>query len=225
MTEPVWGAIFDWDGVIVDSSRHHEESWERLAYEIHKTLPSDHFKKGFGMKNEFIIPNLLNWTQEPAEIHRLSLRKEELYRVVVAERGIQPLPGVLNFLQWLKTENIPSVIGSSTHRLNIQTALDAMKLSVFFKDITSAEDVIHGKPAPDVFLKASRKLGLPPERCVVFEDALVGIQAARAAGIKVVAVTTTHPAHSLTEADFVTDRLDTLKGSFFQKLLGVQDPV
>ncbi|MGB8166943.1 MAG: hypothetical protein WCF18_05590 [Chthoniobacteraceae bacterium] len=78
MHSATWGAIFDWDGVVIDSSKHHEESWERLARELGHTLAPDHFKKGFGRKNEFIIPNLLHWTSEPAEIHRISLRKEAL---------------------------------------------------------------------------------------------------------------------------------------------------
>src|SRR4029434_823236 len=71
-----WGAIFDWDGVIIDSSSHHEESWERLARETRRALPPGHFKKGFGRKNEFIIPEILEWTREAAEIARLSLRNE-----------------------------------------------------------------------------------------------------------------------------------------------------
>ena len=87
-----WGALFDWDGVIIDSSSHHEESWERLAREEARTLPPDHFKKGFGRKNEFIIPKLLGWAHDPAEIRRISLRKEALYRDVVAERGLSALP-------------------------------------------------------------------------------------------------------------------------------------
>jgi beta-phosphoglucomutase-like phosphatase (HAD superfamily) len=74
------GAIFDWDGVIIDSSSHHEESWERLAKETGFALPEGHFKKGFGMTNEFIIPNVQKWTDRPEEIKKLSLRQEELYR-------------------------------------------------------------------------------------------------------------------------------------------------
>jgi beta-phosphoglucomutase-like phosphatase (HAD superfamily) len=93
------GAIFDWDGVIVDSSSHHEESWERLAKETGFTLPEGHFRRGFGMKNEFIIPNLLNWSNRPPEIRQLSLRKEELYREILLEWGIiRSLPGVIEWL-------------------------------------------------------------------------------------------------------------------------------
>ena len=71
------GAIFDWDGVIINSAPHHERSWERLAAEQKRTLPEDHFKRGFGMKNEFIIPELLGWTDDPAEIETLSILKYE----------------------------------------------------------------------------------------------------------------------------------------------------
>ena len=94
MLDGTLGAIFDWDGVILASSSHHEESWVRLAKETGFTLPDGHFKKGFGMKNEFIIPNLLNWSNRPDEIRQLSLRKEALYREILLEWGIHPLPGV-----------------------------------------------------------------------------------------------------------------------------------
>lgn len=100
------GAIFDWDGVIVDSSSHHEESWERLAMETGFTLPEGHFRKGFGMKNEFIIPNLLNWSNRAQEIRQLSLRKEELYREILLEWGIRPLPGVIEWLTELRQHGI-----------------------------------------------------------------------------------------------------------------------
>jgi beta-phosphoglucomutase-like phosphatase (HAD superfamily) len=96
------GAIFDWDGVIINSAVHHEESWERLARETGKTLPKDHFKRGFGMKNEVIIPELLGWTSNPAEVGVLSLRKEAIYREVVRERGIAALPGVEAWLRTLR---------------------------------------------------------------------------------------------------------------------------
>src|ERR1700750_599028 len=88
------GAIFDWDGVVIDSSSHHEESWERLARAISKPLGPDTVKRVCGMKNEFIIPSILSWTEDAGEIKRFSLRKEALYRDVVKERGLAPLPGV-----------------------------------------------------------------------------------------------------------------------------------
>lgn len=209
-TKP-WGAVFDWDGVIIDSSKQHESSWEMLAAELAKDLPADHFIRGFGMKNEVIIPNLLGWTSDLEEIRRLSLRKEALYREVIQARGVFALPGVEPWLQALEKAGIPCVIGSSTHRKNIEVSLEKLEFHRYFREMVAAEDVSHGKPHPEVFLKAAEKIGVPPERCVVFEDAHVGIRAARAAGMKVVAVATTHREEELTAADRVVRRLDELK--------------
>ena len=207
MPGPDWGAIFDWDGVIIDSSRAHEESWDRLAREEGRPLPPGHFQRSFGMRNEQIIPELLAWTREPQEIRRLSLRKEELYRLIIQKRGLTPLPGAAQLLAELQAHSIPRAIGSSTHRLNITTALDALGLRNVFQHIVCSEDVAQGKPNPEIFLTAARRLGLPPQRCVVFEDALVGLQAARAAGMKAVAVAGTYPAASLQPADRVVHSL------------------
>jgi len=204
------GAVFDWDGVIVDSSVQHERSWERLAVEENKELPSGHFEKSFGMKNERVIPDVLGWTDRPEEIQRLSLRKEALYRVLVQETGLSPLPGTRTFLSRLAEAGIPCVIGSSTHRLNIETTLDVMDLRGFFQDIVSAEDVSHGKPDPEVFLTAATRINRQPEACFVFEDAHVGIEAGLAGGFAVIGVASTHPRETLVGARHVVDRLDEL---------------
>jgi HAD superfamily hydrolase (TIGR01509 family) len=204
------GIIFDWDGVIIDSSRQHEESWERLAAEERRALPANHFKLGFGRKNEWIIPHLLHWTDDPGEIRRLSLRKEALYRTIVVERGLHALPGVPEFIARLRAAGVPYAVGSSTHRENILTILGVTGLAGLFSELVTAEDVTHGKPHPEVFLKAAEKLRREPARCIVFEDALAGIEAARAGGMKVVGVATTHPAEALGMTDRVVRRLDEL---------------
>lgn len=205
------GAIFDWDGVIIDSRKQHEASWERLAKEENRVLPEGHFLEGFGMKNERIIPEILKWAEDSREVLRIAARKEEIYRQLLLEDGISPLPGVREWLEVLAKAKIPCVIGSSTERANILVALDSLGLREFFPEIICAEDVRHGKPDPEVFLKAAERLRISPQRCVVFEDAHVGIQAARAGGMKVIAVATTHPRHELGEADRIVDRLDDLE--------------
>lgn len=210
MTQATWGAVFDFDGVIINSAAQHEESWERLAVEEGKTLPQDHFERSFGMKNAYIIPNLLDWTHDPAEIERISLRKEALYRIIVEEKGLEPIPGVVNFLEFLHRSGVPCVIGSSTQKLNITSAFKRLDIGHFFADMATSEDVTKGKPDPQVFLVAASKINVPPQRCVVFEDAVVGVQAGKAAGMRVVAVTTTNPAEKLKQADLVVDRLDQI---------------
>ncbi len=205
------GVLFDWDGVIIDSSRQHELSWERLAAEEGRPLPADHFVRGFGKKNEVIIPDILGWTEDPVEVHRLSLRKEAMYREVVVETGIEPLPGVHHFLRTLQDAAVPACVGSSTHRLNIDTILEVMGFSGLFAGIVTAEDVDQGKPHPDVFLKAAAKIDRSPSHSVVFEDALAGIEAGRAAGAKVVGVASTHDVPTLEPlVDRVVHQLDEL---------------
>jgi HAD superfamily hydrolase (TIGR01509 family) len=204
------GAIFDWDGVIINSAAQHELSWERLAKECGKVLPENHFKRGFGMKNEMIIPELLGWTAVPTEVRLLSLRKEAIYREVVREIGMTALPGVESWLRQLREAGIACIIASSTHRENITTTLQVLGLEGFFADIVSAEDVKRGKPDPEVFLTAARRIEVEPADGIVFEDALVGIAAGKAAGMRVVAVATTEPKEKLAHADWVVDRMDEL---------------
>jgi beta-phosphoglucomutase family hydrolase len=205
-----WGAIFDWDGVIIDSSAAHRESWERLAREQNQPLPAGYFERGFGMKSLKIIREILRWTDDPEKLKQLDWRKETLYRAVISEKGIEPLPGIAEWLERLKASLIPSVIATSTHSRNVRCAMDIIHLDEFFQGMISGENVTHGKPDPEVFLLAAKKIQMPSARCVVFEDAHVGVEAARRAGMKVIAVTTTHPADTLKDADRVVDRLDQL---------------
>jgi HAD superfamily hydrolase (TIGR01509 family) len=214
-----WAAIFDWDGVIVDSSAPHERSWDLLAAEERRVLPGGHFHRGFGMKNEEIIPNLLGWTRDPAEVRRLSLRKEEIFRDLVRASGIAPLPGVPEWLRRLDEAGIPRIIASSTHRENIRTILDVLGIDGF-AGIVAADDVHRGKPDPEVFLLAARRLGVEPSECVVFEDAPAGIEAGLAAGTRVVGVTTTHPADRLVRAHLTVARLDELTPDDVGRLVG-----
>jgi HAD superfamily hydrolase (TIGR01509 family) len=212
MTTQLWGAIFDWDGVIIDSSRHHERSWELLAEEEHLPLPPGHFKLGFGRKNQIIIPELYHWADadDTAEIERLGNRKEELYRELMAAGDLQPLPGVRPFLEQLRDAGVPRAIGSSTPRANLDAALSRLGIAELFDTIVSAEDVTHGKPDPEVFLKAAARIQRRPACCVVFEDAFPGIEAARAGGMRVVGIATTHPLEALAHTDRAVRTMEEL---------------
>jgi beta-phosphoglucomutase family hydrolase len=205
-----WAAIFDWDGVIVDSSRQHERAWERLAREKGLPLPPGFFRRSFGMKNARVITELLHWTQNPAEVEQLSWQKEEYFRELLRAEGLSLLPGVQEWLEILRRAGVPCAIGSSTPRENLDVSLQLLNAAHYFQVIVAAEDVGKGKPDPEVFLTAAKRLGAPPEKCVVFEDAHVGLEAARAAGMKVVGLATTHPAESLKDADLVRASLEGL---------------
>jgi len=213
-----WAAIFDWDGVVIDSSAQHEKSWELLAAEKELFLPPDHFKQGFGKKNELIIRTILNWSQDPAEVAALGDRKEVLYRELVRDHGVTILPGARELLHELREAGIPRAVGSSTPQDNLDAIFRATGLGVLFDAVVCGDDVVHGKPAPDVFLKAASLLNIPPAQCVVFEDALFGIEAAQRAGMKVIAVATTNPPELLRHADGVVPTLAGVRLADLQRL-------
>ena len=190
--------IFDFDGVVIDSHHAHERSWFMLADEIGMSLTTEQFTSTFGQRNETILP-LLAWAEEhdTARIKELGDRKEVLYREILAQEGIEALPGVVALLENLKAAGIPTAVGTSAQRKNIECAFRLLGIDHLFQDVAASEDVSRGKPDPEIFLKAAAKLGANPAHCVVIEDAHVGLRAARAAGMKCVGVTTTHPAESL----------------------------
>ena len=195
---PLTAVIFDFDGVVIDSHEAHERSWFALADELGQPFTREIFVSTFGQRNESILP-LLGWADagDPARIRELGDRKESIYRQILRREGITPLPGVTSLLENLMDHAIPCAIGTSTPRENVACVLEITGLTGYFRDIAAAEDVTRGKPDPEVFLKAAGKLGAAPAGCVVIEDAQVGIRAAKAAGMKSVAVATTHPPEAL----------------------------
>jgi HAD superfamily hydrolase (TIGR01509 family) len=215
-----FGALFDWDGVVIDSSAQHEKSWQLLARETAKTLPPDHFLRGFGMKNQRIIPEILCWTEDPDEIEEYSLRKEHLYREIILEEGIRPLPGAAELLRTLAERGVPCAVASSTHRRNVEVVVDAIGLRHCFQAIVTGEDVSRGKPDPEVFLESARRIGRAAANCVVFEDAHVGIEAGLAAGARVIAVATTHPLEDLGRAHFAVRSLEEVRWEDFTAVFG-----
>lgn len=203
MSEHSLAVIFDWDGVIIDSEDFHHRTWKLLSEEEGLILPPGAFELSFGMRNEQIIPNIFKWAQaeDTSRIQMLADRKEALYRKLVRQEGIEPLPGVRELLDALEAAGIPAAVGSSTPRANIDAVMEVIGVTAKFQAIVAAADVRQGKPHPEVFLTAAKRLGRPPECCVVIEDAHVGIEAARAGGFPVLAVATTHPIESLSAAD------------------------
>ena len=218
-----FGVIFDWDGVIIDSMAHHRESWARIAREEDLVLKEGFFEDAFGRKNEYIIPHMLEWSSDPAEIKRLSNKKEEHFRKVMLEQGVKPVAGVVEFIEELHSASVPCAVGSSTDRINIETALKQLPFKNRFKTIVTAEDVHHGKPDPEVFLICASRLGIEPKYCVVIEDAAAGVDAAHGGGMKAIAVPTTRSKKALQHADLVVDRLDEVSLADLMCLLTI-DP-
>lgn len=199
-TEPI-AVIWDVDGTLVDTAEMHFDAWVRLAGEMGRPFSKDDFAATFGRRNPEIIRYLFREEFTDLQVADIGERKEIYYRTV-AETGVQLLPGVRNLLEELHRRGVRQAVGSSAPRANLDLILKMTKSDEFFEAIVGMEDTTKGKPDPEVFLVAARKLGIPPSRCIVFEDAIAGVQAAKAGGMKCVAVTFAghHPAVRLQEA-------------------------
>ena len=202
----------------MDSSEAHYESWRRFGEELGRPFPRGLFASTFGMMNREIIPLWLGGEISRERIDELSDRKEEIYREVAADI-LAPLEGVLELVASLKAADFGLAVGSSGPRANVELVLRVLCVADDFDAMVTSEDVAQGKPDPEVFVKAAGKLSVPPRRCAVFEDSPQGVEAGRAAGAKVVAVTSTRPASALADADLVIDSLKDLDAACIRSLI------
>lgn len=194
------GFVFDLDGVVVDSNRLHVESWRAVADRHGYPLADPEHIGKCGLRTTAVIRDVLQWPVTDAEAQRIGWEKEELYRDWIRADGIRAIPGVLEFVRQTRALEIPCAVGSSAPRDNVTVCLQALGLTHAFQAAVSGEDVVRGKPAPDIFLAAAVAIGVRPTDCIVFEDAPAGIAAAQAAGMRVVALTTSHPRDDLADA-------------------------
>jgi beta-phosphoglucomutase family hydrolase len=193
--------IWDVDGTLVDTAELHFAAWVRLAGEMGRPFSRDDFAATFGRRNPEIIRFLFRQEFSDAEVLDIGERKETYYRAA-AEQGVRLLPGVREMLAGLHARGVQQAVGSSAPRGNLDLILRLTDSRHYFDAIVGMEDTERGKPDPQVFLVAAEKLGVPPGRCVVFEDAVAGVEAAKAGGMKCVAVTFVghHPAEKLSAA-------------------------
>jgi HAD superfamily hydrolase (TIGR01509 family) len=203
-------AIFDHDGVLVDSLDFHIEAWFELGRRTGLKLTSEFIHQTFGMTNFSIFRLLLGESTTDEEMRRFSDLKEECYRDV-ARGKIELMAGARELLDALTAHDVKLAIGSSGARANLELTVHECGLDGRFAAIASLEDITRGKPDPQIFLVAASKSGALPTHSAVFEDAPVGIQAAKAAGMYAVGLTSTHPARALWDAG-ADEVVDTLAG-------------
>ncbi len=201
MGPPLPAFLFDLDGVVVDSNGLHVDSWKEVARRHGFDCPDpDHIGK-CGLRTGAVIRDLLRWPVSEEDARRIGFEKEEIYREWIRADGIQAIPGVVDFLKEAQSLGIPCAVGSSAPRQNVEICLSALDLHGAFLTSISGDEVQRGKPAPDIFLKAAEQLCIVPAHCVVFEDAPAGVQAAHAAGMRALAVLTSHTPDELAAAD------------------------
>ncbi len=210
--------LWDLDGTLVDSEESHWLSWRDTLAAEGVSVTYEQFLDSFGQKNDRILRGWLGADADPTRIQRIGDAKEEEYRRLARERGLTPLPGAREWAERLHERGWKQAIASSAPRANVEVMLGVLGLSGDFDAIVSAEDVTAGKPDPQVFLKAAERVGVPPHRCIVVEDAAAGVEAARRAGMRSIGVSRT----AVLDADVFVRSLADLADDTFDRLVGVR---
>jgi len=211
-------ALWDMDGVIADTADYHYSAWRDVLKERGVDFSKADFMRHFGQRHDTIIKFALGDNYSPENMEAITEQKQALYRRRVS-KNIVPMPGAVALIKSLNKHGIKTAIASSAVAQNIQVILKGLGIYDCFQAIAFGTEVAEGKPSPQIFQLAAKKLGVKPENCVVFEDAIAGVAAAKHAGMKCVAVTNSHPGAKLKNADLIVDSLEkvdivTLKGLF-----------
>jgi beta-phosphoglucomutase len=214
--------IWDMDGTLVDTADLHFQAWQALCAAKGLPFTRADFNATFGQRNPEILRGLFGDRFTDLQLAELADRKEELYRAA-AGRGVELLPGVFVLLERLHQAGFLQAIASSAPRANLDLILHLTGIERFLQAVVASEDTQRGKPDPQVFLVAAERLRVPPPRCVVVEDAVAGVQAARAAHMKSIAVRFVghHPETALRQAgaDLVVATLEEVTVDTVEALL------
>lgn len=203
-----WGVLWDLDGVLADTEDLHYESWVQTLADYAMPFSRAQFRATFGMNNAGTLRALWPSPPTPELITEIGRRKEDIFRQTLRGRA-QALPGVRDWLERFQRWGYRQAVASSAPAANIDALVDELGIRPYFLALT-AGDGLPSKPDPAVFLAAARSIDVAPDRCLVIEDSVAGVTAARRAGMRCIAVATTNPASALQGADLVVDRLSDL---------------
>ena len=201
------GVLFDMDGVLVNNLEVHRAAFAEFFRRYGVERSFEELSRVFGKGNDDIMSELMpREVVERVGIRELGHEKEAIYREIYAPT-ITPQPGLLTFLDECEAEGLKCAVGSSGYRANVDFVLDKCNIERYFDYAVAGDEVTRCKPDPEIYLTAAAKLGLRADECVVFEDAEAGIEAAKRAGMRVVALATTFNRDFLetTDADYIID--------------------
>jgi beta-phosphoglucomutase len=204
------------DGTIVNSLPFHKQAWQETFAKRGKDFTEEDFQWANGRRNEEIIPHFLARKMPLAEVNLIANEKEAAFRRLVKDR-IKALPGVIELIKSLASEFQLAIV-SSTPEENIELITKTLGIKNYFSLFVNGDDVKDGKPSPQGFLLGAKKLGVEPQNCVVMEDAIVGVQAAKRAGMHCIAVANTCPRADIAEADIVVDSLEEINVKTIEEL-------
>jgi HAD superfamily hydrolase (TIGR01509 family) len=211
-----FAVVFDMDGVIVDTNPTHKIAIQQFCARYGFNLSEEELRtKVYGRTNRDWITNLFGTLTE-SQLEAYAFEKEQLFRELYSPI-IEPVKGLVAFLDLLKTNNIPRSIATSAPPANVDFVLSATGIGHYFDLILDERVVSRGKPNPEIYLKSAKALNLPNAQCIVIEDSLSGVAAAKASGSKVIGITTTHSEEELRETDLIIQdfeglTIDQLKG-------------
>lgn len=208
--------LWDLDGTLLDSREYHWVSWREALAAEGIALSRPQFEAMFGQRNDITLRAWLGPAATEADRLRIADAKEIRYRQLARTRGAELLPGVEMWLERLRAAGWRQALATSAPRANVDTILDVLGIGPYFAAVVAAEDVIHGKPDPEVFQVAARALAAPVYRCVVVEDSPAGIEAARRAGMRCIGV---GPQHAALPADLSVPSLAALDEDAFEWVL------
>ena len=210
--------LWDMDGVIADTAPFHFEAWRRIfaKYGVNYTIKQ--FKQAFGRRNETIIPEVLGKPMSGMEIDAFAREKEVLFRRL-ARGKIKAFPGAVDLIKKLSENGVKLALVSSTPPRNIDAVLVNLDIKDLFQTIISGADVLKGKPDPECFLLAASRLGVDVKTCVVIEDSTAGVAAAKAAGMKCIAITNTRLRSQLRQADLIIKSLKDIDVDDLKKII------
>lgn len=217
-----FAVIFDMDGVLVNSNPTHTIALRKFCEMHGHHLTDDELKtRIYGRANKDWLPDIFGDQMTRAEYKKLAAEKEALFRKLF-EPIIQPLNGLLPFLESLKINKIIMAVASSAPPENVEFTLDKTVTKRYFDIVLSEADIETGKPDPAIYLKTASLLNIPPEKCIVFEDSMAGVEAARKAGCMVIGVTTTHSRDEFIGADLVINDFEDLVFLDLKQLFGLK---
>ena len=208
--------LWDMDGVIVDTYEGHYLSWKQTLDEVGQPYDEETFRRTFGMNNRLILATVFSRELDEDFIQKVSERKEVLFHEDIKGK-VKALPGVLDWLERLEKMGLKQAVASSAPQANIDALLDELDIRAHFQ-AEVAGSALKGKPDPAVFLLAAEKLGVDPVNCLVIEDSIAGVEAAKRAGCKCLAVLTTNQAGDLAKADQIVKDLSMFTEEMLKSL-------
>ncbi|MCD5397697.1 HAD family phosphatase [candidate division NPL-UPA2 bacterium] len=198
--------IFDLDGVIIDSEPLHKRAWKAVFEEKGIILKGEELAESVGTTDRFLLKKIIRENNLEPDQEKWYEKKREKYNVLL-KNNLQAFPGAISLIKKL-SERHSLALASSAWRKNIKFVLNKLRLTEYFKVVIGREDVGNHKPNPDVYLLAGERLALPFHKCIVIEDSLAGIRAAKKAGMKCIAIANSFPPERLKETDLVVNTLE-----------------